>query len=252
MSDWKTVWITGASSGIGLGLARALAREGAQVAVTARSEDKLSKLSSENASIKAFPGDVSNPSAMAETVGQIEKMIGPIDLAVLNAGLWLPSPSAGYDADSFARSMTVNYLGVTNALAPLTRSMMERRKGQIAVVASVAGYRGLPKSAYYGPTKSALINLCESLQPELSRSGIKLQIINPGFVKTPMTDVNTFPMPFLMEPEDAVDAIVKGLKTSKFEIAFPWQLAGLLKLARMLPYPAYFAFIRAMMSRSAT
>ena len=108
----------------------------------------------------------------------------------------------------------------------------------------------MPKGAFYGPTKAALINLCESVRPELARAGVKLQIISPGFVRTPMTDVNTFPMPFLMETEDAVRKIVAGLHSNRFEIAFPWQLVMVLKLARVLPYPAFFWFIRNVIARA--
>jgi short-subunit dehydrogenase len=124
--------------------------------------------------------------------------------------------------------------------------MAARRRGHIALVASVAGYGGLPTAAAYGPTKAALINMAESLKLDCDRLGIKLQLVDPGFVKTPLTDRNDFPMPFLMPVEDAVDALIAGLATQRFEIVFPRRFALLLKLLNMLPYDAYFALVRRM------
>ncbi len=244
VATWKHAWITGASSGIGAEIAVGLAEAGTSVSASARSGEKLEALHKRNSGVSALPLDVTDPAAAREAVQAAEAAHGPIDLAILNAGIWQPSDPDAFDGDAAARSMEVNYLGVTHALAALLPGMKARGHGHIAVVASVAGYRGLPKGAYYAPTKSALICLCEALRPELEAQGIKLQVINPGFVKTPMTSVNTFPMPFLMEVEDAVSAIMRGLTSSKFEIAFPWQLVALLKLLRILPYGLYFWLMR--------
>ena len=244
MSTWKHAWITGASSGIGAELAVSLAEAGASVSASARSSEKLDALHKRNSGVSALPVDVTDPDAVAAAVSAAEEAHGPIDLAILNAGIWQPSDPAAFDGDAAERSMEVNYLGVTHALAALLPAMKARRQGQIAIVSSVAGYRGLPKGAYYAPTKAALISLCEALRPELEAQGIKLQVINPGFVKTPMTSVNTFPMPFLVELDDAVAAIMRGLKSGKFEIAFPWQLVTLLKVLRVLPYGLYFWLMR--------
>ena len=248
-SRWQHVWITGASSGIGRELALALADHGIKVSVSARSADKLGALEDAHELISAWPADVTDAVAMSATIAAIEAKSGAIDLAILNAGVWAPSSPGELPMDAFTRSMDVNYHGVTNALVPLEAAMRGRGRGHIAIVASVAGYRGLPKGAFYGPTKAALINLAESIRPELARAGIKLQVINPGFVRTPMTDVNTFPMPFLMEPHVAVRRIIAGLHSNRFEIAFPWQLVTMLKLARILPYPAFFWFIRNVIAR---
>jgi short-subunit dehydrogenase len=140
--------------------------------------------------------------------------------------------------------LDVNYLGVVNALAACLPAMKGRGHGQIAWMASVAGYRGLPKAAAYGPGKAALINLAESLKVDLERLGIILSVINPGFVRTPMTAGNDFPMPFLMEPEDAARRTIAGLKAGRFEIAYPRRFAALLKVGRVLPYWLYFWLIR--------
>lgn len=247
--NWKHVWITGGSSGIGRELALALAGQGINVSVSARTPGKLAELADAHDLIHAYPVDVTDQAAIAAALMHMEAQHGPVDLAILNAGIWSPSAPGQLATKEFTRSMEINYAGVTNALVPLEASMRARGKGHIAVVASVAGYRGLPKGAFYGPTKAALINLCESLRPELARAGIKLQIICPGFVRTPMTDVNTFPMPFLMETGDAVAKILAGLNSNRFEIAFPWQLVMTLKLARILPYPAFFWFIRNVIAR---
>ncbi|MEM8688838.1 MAG: SDR family NAD(P)-dependent oxidoreductase [Pseudomonadota bacterium] len=247
--SWKHAWITGASSGIGAELAVSLAEGGVTVSASARSGEKLSALNTRNRDVHPLPLDVVDPDAVAASVKAAEEAHGPIDLAILNAGLWEPSDPAKFDGNAAERSMEVNYLGVTHALAVLLPAMKARRSGHIAIVSSVAGYRGLPKGAYYGPTKAALINLCEALRPELEAEGITLQVINPGFVKTPMTSINTFPMPFLMEVDDAVKAIMRGLTSAKFEIAFPWQLVFLLKLLRILPYRIYFWLMRRIMPK---
>ena len=240
---WKHVWITGASTGIGKALAIELAAHGSKVSITARSEEKLEEMVRLNAGISAYPADVVDSASLESVVIKSEREHGPIDLAVLNAGIWTPS-GATLELSDFVHSMTVNYDGVVGALAPVIRSMQDRRAGHVAIVASVAGYRGLPKGAYYGPTKAALINMCESLRPQLQQNGIKLQVINPGFIRTPMTDRNTFPMPFLLETDDAVRRLIAGLESNRFEIAFPWQLVWILKIAQLLPYPLFFWFVR--------
>lgn len=214
------------------------------MSISARSGDALNSLAEKHATIEAYPLDVTLAHDVTRTVADIESHRGPIDLAILNAGYWELSDSRQLDADAFTKSIDVNYLGVTRCLVPLTTAMAQRGSGHVAVVASVAGYRGLPRSTYYGPTKAALINLCESLQPDLKRMGVKLQVINPGFVRTPMTDRNDFPMPFLMESPAAVEHILTGLTSSRFEIAFPWQLVTLLKIARVLPIGLYLRLMR--------
>jgi len=241
---WPVVWITGASTGIGRELALQLAAQGSRVAVSARSADKLAELASRDPRIVPFPLDVSDGEATRLTVSAIARDIGPIDLAVLNAGVWHPMGSAGFDAAKSAQSIDVNYLAVARVVEVLAPAMIARGRGRIAMTASVAGYRGLPNAAAYAPSKAALISLAECLAPDLARKGVGISVINPGFVETPMTAVNTFPMPFLMKAEDAARAIITGLERGRFEIAFPWQMVALLKLARVLPYPMFFWFAR--------
>ncbi|MGQ9368658.1 SDR family NAD(P)-dependent oxidoreductase [Azospirillum sp. ST 5-10] len=237
-------WITGASSGIGRALARRLADDGMTVAASARSAARLESLAAEAARIDAFPVDVSDADAVAAAVAAVERRCGPIDLAVLNAGTHAPMGLDDFSAATARRLMQVNYMGVVHALDALLPRLRARRGGRIAVVASLAGYRGLPTAAAYGPTKAALINLCESLAPECRRAGIGLHLVNPGFVDTPLTARNPFPMPDLISAEAAADAVVRGLAAARFEIAFPRRFAAALKAARCLPYGAYFALVR--------
>jgi NAD(P)-dependent dehydrogenase (short-subunit alcohol dehydrogenase family) len=245
-----SVWITGASSGIGRALAVRLARDGATVAASARAQGQLAALAREAdrwpGTIAPRPLDVTDAAATAAAVEAIEKAQGPIDLAVLNAGTHIPMSAADFSIDNARRLIEVNYMGVVNALAALLPRMTERGRGHIAVVASVAGYRGLPTAAAYGPSKAALINLCESLKLDCDRFGIRLQLVCPGFVKTPLTARNEFPMPDIIPVEEAVDRLVRGLASDKFEIAFPRRFTTVLRIARCLPYSAYFRLVRRM------
>lgn len=238
-------WITGASSGIGEALAVRLARDGYRVAASARGAQALERLAAGSAGrIAAHPLDVTDAQACVRRLEEIEAAHGAIDLAVLNAGTHRPMSADDFSVETARILIEINLMGVVNCLAPLLARMKERRRGHIAIVASVAGYGGLPTAAAYGPTKAALINMAESLRPDCERLGIKLQLVNPGFVKTPLTDRNEFPMPFLMPVDEAVEALVSGLASDRFEITFPRRFALLLKLANALPYRAYFALIR--------
>lgn len=237
------VWVTGASSGIGYALASRFARLGVLVSITARSSSKLERLSKRHPNVLVIPADVSDPAALRQAAETAEEQNGPVELAIFCAAIWRKSENeaAAFDLDFSRNAMNTNFHGVANGLAAVLPEMKIRQSGHLAIVASVAGYVGLPGSAYYGPSKAALVNLAETLKPELNRSGIKIQIINPGFVRTPMTEINTFPMPFIMEVEDAVGRIMTGLQSSKFEISFPRRLVFLLKALRWLPYPLFFA-----------
>ncbi|MFO1088598.1 MAG: SDR family NAD(P)-dependent oxidoreductase [Hyphomicrobiales bacterium] len=241
---WPVVWIAGASTGIGRSLALQLAAKGCRVAVSARSREKLDALCAEQPRLSAYPLDVTDAAAVAETIAVVERDLGPIDLAILAAGAWTPMTIDTLSADVFRDTNAVNYLGVTNAVSILAPLMARRGKGHLAWIASVAGYVGLPKAYAYGPTKAALINLAESLAPELESKGVAVSVINPGFVETPLTAKNDFPMPFLMSPDEAARRTIEGLEARQFEIAFPRRMVALLKGLRQLPYPALFAVLR--------
>ena len=238
-------WITGASSGIGRALAIHLANAGERVALSARNAEELAATAQMSADrMRIFPLDVTDRKATAATVAAIERWLGPIDRAVLNAGTHTPMSLEDFSADTARRLMEVNYMGVVHGLEALLPRMRARGRGHVAVVASVAGYRGLPTAAAYGPTKAALINLCESLKPDCDRAGIRLQLVCPGFVDTPLTARNGFSMPDLMPVEDAARELADGLESGGFEIAFPKRFIRKLKLARLLPYRAYFPLVR--------
>jgi short-subunit dehydrogenase len=239
--------VTGASTGIGLELALQLARRGVRVAASARSSDKLAELAALDPNIRAYPLDVTDAAATAGVTAEIVADLGPIDLAILNAGLWHPMGASNFATEPAAQSMAVNYFGVINAIAPLLPAMLARKKGHLALVASVAGFRGMPRSAAYAPTKAALISLAECLKHELDARGLEISIINPGFVETPMTRINRFPMPFIISADDAAARIIRGLEKGKFEISFPWQMVLLMEIARRAPNTAFFWFWRTFM-----
>jgi NAD(P)-dependent dehydrogenase (short-subunit alcohol dehydrogenase family) len=242
-----TIWVTGASSGIGEALALRLAQDGHEVAASARSADRLARLSDQardaDGRIHAYPLDVTDQPAAAAALAEIERQLGPLDSAVLAAGTHHPVSARDFKAADLARLVQVNLIGTANCLEPLLRTMIARRRGRIAIVSSVAGYRGLPTSAYYGATKAALINLAEALKFDLDRHGVTMQLIDPGFVKTPLTDQNEFAMPFRITPEEAAARIAKGLQSTRFEITFPRRFTYILKLARCLPYRLYFPLV---------
>lgn len=241
---WTTAWITGASTGIGRELALRLAAQGVRVAASARSKAKLEDLTAQDPNIVAVAVDVTNRQDVAAAHARIVRELGPIDLAILNAGIWDPMGAGDFDAARAARSMAVNYGGIANALEPLLPAMITRRRGHVALVASVAGYRGLPDAAAYAPSKAAVISLAEVLRPDLARHGVTVSLVNPGFVETPMTAVNTFPMPFIVSADVAAKHILRGLETQRFEIAFPWQTVSGLKVLRALPYAVYFPIVQ--------
>ena len=238
------VWITGASSGLGASLARHLGRQGRSIALSARSGDKLDGMVEAfrgAGSLNAFPLDIQDASAARATVTRIERDLGRIEQAVLNAGTHQPVDPRRLEPDDFRKLVEVNLMGTVNCLSALLPGMLARRSGRIAIVASVAGYRGLPTAAAYGMTKAGLINMAEALRVELAPHGIVIQVVNPGFVRTPLTDRNAFPMPFLMEPEDAAAALARGLQSDSFEIAFPRRFVAIMKVLRCLPAPLAFA-----------
>lgn len=239
-------WVTGASSGIGRALALRLARDGFNVVVTARDHEKLVRLQHESPGpgrIIVLDGDVTDPRDMERVLAAIEYEHGSMVLAILNAGVYVPVHGEDMHREDFERTFAVNLHGTVNCLLPAVRHMKARGHGQIAIVSSATGYGGLPTSAAYGATKAALINMAESLKFDLDKTGIRLQIINPGFVETAATATNEFPMPALVSAEVAAEHIAEGLKRSGFEITFPKRFTYALKLLNLLPYGLYFGLV---------
>ncbi len=246
-------WVTGASSGIGRALALELATRGRRVAVSARRAEALAALAQEAETLPGqvipLPLDITDQKAVSETLAKIERDLGPLAVAVLNAGVHIPTKAKALAPEDFRSLVELNLMGTLYCLAAAVEPMRARRRGQIAVVGSVAGYFGLPTAAGYGMTKAGLINMTQALQPELAAMGIKLQLVNPGFVKTPLTDRNRFPMPFLMPVDKAAARLLKGLESERFEIVFPWRLAALLRLLRALPMGWALSITRRMARR---
>ncbi len=237
----QSIWITGGGSGIGRALARSFAGDGHAVAISGRRIGPLAETAVfDSKTIHCHPLDVTDCAAVDKAIEAIEARQGPIDLAVLNAGSYQPVWVSDFDRSAFRGMVETNLLGVANALGPLLARMRARRAGTIVIMASVAGYSGLPGAAAYGATKAALINMAEALYPDARRFGIRIAVVNPGFVETPLTAGNDFEMPFIIGVDDACRRIRRGIASGRFEIAFPERFALLLKLARMLPYRLYF------------
>ncbi|MBX3578103.1 MAG: SDR family NAD(P)-dependent oxidoreductase [Rhizobiaceae bacterium] len=240
-------WITGASTGIGRALAIDLAREGYVVAVTARDEENLTSLVAEVAGasgrIVAFPSDVTDEQNMARTVEAIERDAGPIVLAVFNAGNYFPTRPQRLESLNFSRTFEVNVMGVIYGLVPAVEKMRERKRGHVVVVGSVTAYFGWPATAAYGASKAALFNLAESLKYDFDRMNIRIQVVNPGFVDTPMVRMHKTGLPAVMPVAAASRRIVAALGSNRFETTFPRRFTWFLKLLRILPQPLRFWFV---------
>lgn len=245
--DWhgKRIWIIGASSGIGAALARALLAQGARVVLSARSMPGLAEIAATpGANTLVLPLDVTDAAGVALALQQVVAAWGGIDLVLWCAGSHSPVRAWELDAADAHRLVDVNLNGVINGLPAVVRQLLLQKSGGIAIVSSVAGYGGLPTALVYGATKAALINLAETLYLDMAPHGIAVYLINPGFVKTPLTDKNTFSMPALISAEEAAREIIAGFARGSFEIHFPRRFTLWLKLLQLLPYRWYFALVR--------
>jgi short-subunit dehydrogenase len=237
-------WVTGASSGIGREIAVQLAQAGWTVAVSARRADELAALAAAHPGMIAAPLDITDAAAVAACVRDIQAQAGrPIVRAILNAGTYLRDTAYTFDIAKFTTQVDVNLTGTANCLAAILPGMLAGKAGQIGVVASLAGLAGLPGAVTYSATKAALLSMCQSLKFDLDKAGVEISVILPGFVKTPLTEKNEHPMPFLMEAQDAVRVTLAGLDAGRFLIAYPGQLAWPLRFLRLLPSSLYFAMV---------
>lgn len=239
-------WVTGASSGIGLALAETLVRKGWRVGVTARREAALAGLAAKHpGKIMIGAADITDRAAVMAAVGRIEAEAGaPIMRAVLNAGAYMRDTAETFSSASLRQQIEVNLLGTAHCLEAVMPGMMKRRRGQIGIMASLAGLAGLPGSVSYSTTKAGLIAMAQSLKFDLDRANVAISVICPGFVKTPLTADNDFKMPHLMEAADAAAATLRGMDDGRFLIAFPDKLAWPMRMARLLPAPAFFPLIK--------
>ncbi|HEX4857420.1 MAG TPA: SDR family NAD(P)-dependent oxidoreductase [Usitatibacteraceae bacterium] len=243
IKNWpaQRVWIIGASTGIGAALAELLHARGARVALSARSRDKLDALAARlGERALALPLDITDLESLRAADTALGGRWGGYDLVVFMAGDYVAMRAWEIDLAVARRMVATNWEGILNGLSLVIPRFLAAKAGNIALVSSVAGYRGLPKALVYGPTKAALINLAETLYIDLKPKGIDVCVINPGFVKTPLTANNDFEMPYLISPEEAAREIVAGLEKGEFEIHFPKAFTRMLKFLRHLSYPLYF------------
>ena len=245
MPNSRVCFITGASSGLGRGLALRLAREGFAIGLLARREDALEEVASlirrEGGSAMVFPSDVSVRDQVAQAVGECQEALGPVDLLVANAGVSINTRVEAFDAGEVERVIRVNLLGAVYATGAVLPGMLARGRGQIVAMSSLAGFGGLPLSAAYSASKAGMTNFFESLRIDLQGSGVDVTVITPGFVRSPMTDHNRHPMPFLVDMDSAVERITVAILGRKKSMAFPWPLAAVAWAARLLPRPLYDA-----------
>jgi NAD(P)-dependent dehydrogenase (short-subunit alcohol dehydrogenase family) len=247
MTDWRgqTVWLVGASSGIGLATAQALHRAGAQVVVSARQQALLQQFVAEHPGAQACPLDVTDAAAVQAVAGQLLAQ-GPLDLVVYCAGHYKAQRAYDFELSQMLLHQQINYVGALHVLAAVLPAMLERGRGHLSLIGSVAGYRGLPKSLAYGPTKAALINLAESLYADLHPRSIGVSVVNPGFVQTPLTEQNRFHMPALITPEQAAEEMLQGWRRGRFEIHYPRRFTRWMKLLQCLPDALYLPLVTRM------
>ncbi len=244
LRDWsgRRVWLVGASTGIGLATAQALHARGARVAVSARQAAALDAFVQAHPGARALPLDATDALAV-RAAAQDLLAEGPLDLVVYCAGHYKPQRAYDLDLAEMRRHLDINYLGALHVIDAVLPALLQRGQGHLSLVASVAGYRGLPNSLAYGPTKAALINLAETLYADLHRRGLGVSVVNPGFVQTPLTAQNTFPMPALITPEQAAWGMLQGWARGQFEIHFPKRFTRWMKLWRWLPYRLYLPLV---------
>ncbi len=245
MQDWRgrSVWIVGASSGIGHAVAEALLQAGARVALSSRQSAPLEALAQRYPHASVVTVDVTSHDSVKLAAAQVKAQQG-LDWVVYCAGYYQALRAEQYDLSQMLRHQDVNYLGALRLLDTVLQDLLAQREGHVSLVASVAGYRGLPQSLAYGPTKAALIHLAETLYLDLHARGVGVSVVNPGFVETPMTAQNQFHMPALIQPAEAARRMLQGWAAGDFEIHYPRRFTWALKFLRCLPYRWYFRAVR--------
>ena len=250
MEDKKIIWITGASSGIGKALAIKFAENGWIVAASARRKNLLNELNQINPNIYPFPLDVTEIENCKLVAKKIIDQFNNIDICVFGTGMHDPKSEKRFNLDKIREIMEVNYFGTMNSINSIYEYFSEKKNGQISIISSVAGYRGLPAAGAYCASKAALTSFAESLNFDMQMKNVRVSLISPGFIKTPMTDQNDFPMPMIKSPEFAANEIFKGLTSKKsFEIHFPKAFTYFLKFLQILPSNIYFKLVAKGMKR---
>ena len=240
----KTIWITGASSGIGKALAIKFAQEGWKVAISARRENLLKEISKSQNNIDYFPLDVTDIEKCKTVFNDVKKKLGDVNISVFSTGIHDPKSEKKLNLEKVRKIMEVNFFGAVNSINAVYDYYKDKKSGQISIVSSVAGYRGLPAAGAYCASKSALSSFAESLYFDFKRDNVRISLVSPGFIKTPMTDQNDFPMPMIKSPEFAAEQMFKGLTRSKgFEIHFPKTFTSLMKVLKVIPNGLYFKIV---------
>jgi short-subunit dehydrogenase len=243
--DWKekVVLVTGASSGIGRALAVELGKRGARLGLTARREAELLQVAEEveraGGKALALPADVRNAEDMNGAAERVREKWGGVDVLIANAGMSTTTAGMSLNAGEASDVISINVIGVVNSVAAVLPDMLKRGSGQLIAISSLASYRGMPKSGAYSASKAAVSTFFESLRIDLRRSGVDVTVIHPGFIRTPMTANRKKKLPFLLEPEDAACRIIKAIERRARTYAFPWQLAGLVRVIRHMPGALY-------------
>ena len=240
----KTIWITGASSGIGKALAIKFAQEGWKVAISARRENLLKEISKSQNNIDYFPLDVTDIEKCKTVFNDVKKKLGDVNISVFCTGIHDPKSEKKLNLEKVRKIMEVNFFGAVNSINAVYDYYKDKKSGQISIVSSVAGYRGLPAAGGYCASKSALSSFAESLYFDFKRENVRVSLVSPGFIKTPMTDQNDFPMPMIKSPEFAAEQMFKGLTRSRsFEIHFPKTFTSLMKVLKVIPNGLYFKIV---------
>ena len=241
----KVIWITGASSGIGKSLALKFAKEGWQVAISARRDNLLKDLSDNNQNIHSFPLDVTDSEKCKTVSNEIIQKLKNIEICVFGTGIHDPQSEKKLNLEKIRKIMEVNFFGTINSINSVYNYFKEKKSGHISIVSSVAGYRGLPAGGAYCASKAALTNYAESLYFDMKRFNVRVSVLSPGFIKTPMTDQNDFPMPMIVSAEFAADEMFKGLTQSKaFEIHFPKKFTYIMKILKVMPNLLYLKLVK--------
>ena len=244
MEEKKVIWITGASSGIGKAVATKFAKNGWIVAASARRENLLNELKEINENIYPFPLDVTDIDKCKLVASSIINQFKNIDICLFGTGMHDPKSEKKFNLEKVREIMEVNYFGTMNSINSIYDYFSEKKNGQISIISSVAGYRGLPAAGAYCASKAALTSFAESLNFDMQMKNVRVSLVSPGFIKTPMTDQNDFPMPMIKSPEFAANEIYKGLTMKKsFEIQFPKAFTYFLKFLRILPNSIYFKIV---------
>jgi NADP-dependent 3-hydroxy acid dehydrogenase YdfG len=243
MRDWpgKRYWLVGASQGLGRAVAHELSKTGAELILSARDTDALEELAGtlpgKSSVVPIDVADAGNVAAAAEAVGDIDGM-------VYLAGVYWPMTASEFDGEKAAMMLDVNLTGAARVLGHVLPPMIERDAGHIVLTGSLSGFRGLPGANGYGASKAGIMSMAETLYADLRTSGVEVQLINPGFIKTRLTEKNEFTMPFIMDPEEAARLFVDHMQGDDFARNFPRHFAALFRLSQFLPDWLYYRFFR--------